>query len=169
MSSSSFALALAYWAHMIATVIWIGGLAAIALLVVPAARKTLQDEQLSKFLAALQKRLSPLAWFSLAVLVGTGMFQMSANPSYQGFLSIENSWAAAILVKHILFFGMIALASYQTWWLMPAIQRSLLLRQSRPVDSDEAVRLQKQETWIVNINLALGVLVLLLTALARAS
>jgi len=161
-------LAIAYWLHMLATVVWIGALASISLLVLPAARRTLSADQLSKFLTALQKRLSPLAWFSLAVLLGTGMFQMSANPNYQGFMSINNSWAVAILVKHILFLAMIVLAAYQTWWLMPALQRSLLARRSQNVSEPQTTRLQVQETRIVGTNLALGVLVLLLTAFARA-
>lgn len=168
MSSSYLALALVYWLHMLATVIWIGALATISLLVLPAARRTLSVDQLSQFLTVLQKRLSPLAWFSLAVLVGTGMFQMSANPNYQGFMSINNSWAAAILIKHILFLVMIVLAAYQTWWLMPALQRSLLARRSQNVSDPQTARLQVHETRIVGINLALGVLVLLLTAFARA-
>jgi uncharacterized membrane protein len=168
MSSSYLALAIVYWLHMLATVVWIGALAAISLLVLPAARRTLSTDQLSPFLMALQKRLSPLAWFSLAMLVGTGMFQMSANPNYQGLMTINNSWAVAILVKHILFLAMIGLAAYQTWWLMPALQRSLIARRSQNASDSQTARLQTRETRVVGINLALGVLVLLLTAFARA-
>lgn len=83
-------------------------------------------------------------------------------------MSINNSWAVAILVKHILFLVMIVLAAYQTWWLMPALQRSLLARRLQNVSDTQMARLQVHETRIVGINLALGVLVLLLTAFARA-
>jgi putative copper export protein len=110
-----------------------------------------------------------LAWFSLAVLAVTGLFQMSANPNYEGFFSIKNTWAGAILVKHILFLGMILLATYQTWWLMPALQRSLMIRQSLSQGDPRIDRLQTQENRVAGISLVLGVVVLLLTALARAS
>ena len=38
----SWALALVFWLHMLATVTWLGGLAAIAILVLPAAKLTLK-------------------------------------------------------------------------------------------------------------------------------
>jgi uncharacterized membrane protein len=175
MSLADLGLVLAYWLHMLATVVWIGGLAAISLIVLPAARRSLSSDKMAALMAAIQKRLSPLAWFSLAVLVGTGLFQMSASPNYDGFLAIENTWAAAILVKHLVFLVMILLAAYQTWGVMPALQRAML-RQARQPDqatSTEAVvgvtRLQRREDLLTAFNLALGVIVLLLTAVARSA
>jgi uncharacterized membrane protein len=107
-----WALSLAFWLHMLATVVWIGGLVAVVVLVLPAAQKTLQLDDYATFLGNLQRRLDPLAWLSLAVLLATGLFQMSANPNYEGFLSISNRWAASMLIKHILFIGMIAISAY---------------------------------------------------------
>ena len=123
MESSTWALWLAYWLHMLATVVWIGGLAALAIFVLPAARRALDPPAYAAFLTNLQQRFDPLGWFSLAILAATGMFQMSASPSYQGFLAIENRWAAAILIKHLFFFGMAGLSAYLTWGLMPKIDR----------------------------------------------
>lgn len=40
-SPPAWALALSFWLHLLATVAWIGGLAAIALLVLPSARRSL--------------------------------------------------------------------------------------------------------------------------------
>jgi hypothetical protein len=58
-----------------------------------------------------------------------------------------------------------------TWMLLPQLRR-LTLRQARGVDSENcqvARRLRRQETWLLRLNLVLGVSVLALTALARAS
>ena len=90
-------LSLMYWLHMIGTVVWIGSLASLALLVLPAARRTLSPAQADTLLAQVQARLLSTGWFSLALLTGTGLFQMSSNPNYQGFLAIANTWAVAIL------------------------------------------------------------------------
>jgi uncharacterized membrane protein len=170
METPSWALWLAYWLHMLATVVWIGGLAALALFVLPAARRALDATGYAAFLSALQVRFDPLGWFSLAILAGTGMFQMSASPSYQGFLAIENLWAAAILVKHLLFFAMAGLSAYLTWGLMPKIRRLALRRAaSGTMDEAEASRLAARETRLLQLNLLLGILVLALTAIARAS
>jgi uncharacterized membrane protein len=172
MNTPAWALSVAYWLHMLATVVWIGGLAGLALFVLPAARKALPAQSYAGFLSALQSRFDPLAWFSLVLLAGTGMFQMSASPNYGGFLAIDNRWAFAILIKHILFFGMAAVSAYLTWGLLPELRR-LALRQSRAgpeaVSSEEAQRLQRQEQRLMQLNLVLGVLILGLTAIARAS
>lgn len=168
MSTPSWALALAYWLHMLATVIWIGGLAALAILVLPAARQALPGPQFAGLLAGIQRRLEPLGWLSLAVLVATGLLQMSASPNYRGFMEINNRWAAAILLKHIVFAGMIGVSVYLTWGVLPGLRRAIL-RQTHGQEAPEAARYQRQEARLLWINLALAVLILALTALARAS
>ncbi len=172
MSAPAWALSLAYWLHMLATIVWIGGLASMSILVIPAARRALDTRQYAMLLGALQARLEPLGWFSIILLVGTGMLQMSASPNYQGFLEIQNRWAAAILLKHILFFLMLGISAYLTWGLFPKLRR-LALQQARGLENPAASEIQskllRQESRLVWANLTLGVLVLLLTAIARAS
>lgn len=167
--ASPLVLAVAYWLHMLATVVWIGGLAALALLVLPAARRSLDAAAYGALLARLQSRLQNLGWFSLAILAVTGMFQMSANPSYGGFLDISNNWALAIFAKHIVILFMIAASAYVTWGILPAMQRLALLRSAgRSQSEQELQRLEQRENLMLNVNLVLSVVVLLLTALARS-
>lgn len=163
-----WALSLAFWLHLLATVAWIGGLVALVILVLPAARKSLEPETYARFLEQLQHRLDPLGWLSLAVLLATGLFQMSANPNYAGFLSISNRWAASMLLKHILFIGMIGVCAYLTWGILPALRRIALMR-VKGIDAQAAEKLLNRETQLLRINLVLGVLILGLTALARAA
>jgi uncharacterized membrane protein len=167
-----WALSLTYWLHMLATVAWLGGLAALSILVLPSARGTLETGAYSRLLEGIQRRLDPLGWLCLAVLVGTGLFQMSANPNYQGFLAINNRWAVAILTKHVLFFAMAAASAYLSWGVLPALRRAAL-RQARHLAADnqpqELQRLQQQEALLLRLNLLLGVVILAVTALARAS
>ncbi len=163
-------LAIAYWLHMLATVVWIGGLAAVSILVLPAAQRALDQAAFGALLARLQFRLQQVGWFSLAVLIVTGLFQMSSNPFYQGFLAIRNAWAVDILAKHLVVGLMILTSVYATWGLLPALQRTVLLRAAgRTVDEVKAAGLQRRETWLLRINLGLAVIVLLLTALARTA
>lgn len=163
-----WALSLAYWLHMLATILWIGGLSAVVLLVLPAARQGLEVEQYARLLDRIERRLDPLGWLSLAVLLGTGLFQMSANPNYAGFLAINNRWAIAILIKHLVFIGMLAVSAYLTWSLLPALRRAALQRGKAALDgSSEA--LIRREIWLLRLNFALGVVILGLTALARVS
>jgi uncharacterized membrane protein len=180
MTTPIWALTLAYWLHMLATVIWIGALATLTILILPAAHKALDLQAYANLVTELQRRLDPVGWFSLALLVGTGLLQMSANPNYHGFLAIEGRWASAIFFKHLVFLGMVGVSSYLTWGLLPRIQRNTLrqarhqsvgesgMQESQPW-MHEARRLQRQETMLLRLNLVLGVLILALTAVARAA
>jgi len=175
------ALSLTYWLHMVATVVWLGGLAALSILVLPSAQSSLESDAYSRLLEAIQRRLDPLGWLCLAVMVGTGLFQMSANPNYQGFLAINNRWAVAILTKHLVFFAMTGLSAYLTWGVLPALRRAALrqLRDARQTADEnqmhantanaELQRLKSREALLLRLNLFLGVIILALTALARAS
>lgn len=161
-------LALIYWLHMLATVLWIGGLAALIGLILPIAGRVLEPEALAKLLEHIQRRLDPLGWFCLLVLVGTGMFQMSANPNYQGFFAIQNTWSAAILLKHGVFLGILAVSAWNTWGALPALRRAVLrLAQGKTDPQAEALRLRTQR--LMQVNLGLAAIVLALTALARAA
>jgi uncharacterized membrane protein len=162
-----WALGAIFWLHMLATVTWIGSLVAISLLVLPAARKTLQPAEQLAFLAAMQKRLEPIAWFSMGLLLVTGLFQLSANPHYDGFLATSGQWSIAILVKHSLAILMVIVSALQTWEVLPSIQRTLL--RAEKADPGELARLQRRENLLLRLNLILAVLILAATATARAS
>ncbi len=164
---ASWVMALIYWMHLLATVTWIGSLAAINLLVLPAAQRTLDTATQLRFITALQKRLEPLAWFCMGVLLATGLFQMSANTHYNGFLDTSAQWSLSILVKHGLGVIMVVVSAVQTWEVIPDIQRILMKKDN--VNEDELIKLQKRETLLLRINFILSALILAATAFARAS
>lgn len=160
-------LALIYWMHMLATVVWIGSLAAINLLFLPAATRTLSLADQLSLVTALQKRLEPLAWFCMGILVVTGLFQMSTSEHYDGFVSVSSQWSLSILIKHGFAVIMVVVSAIQTWEVLPAIQRILLKKDK--VNETELTKLQKQETLLLRINLLLSALILGATAFARVS
>ena len=43
METPVWALSIAYWLHMLATILWIGGLTALSIIVLPAAKKVLNQ------------------------------------------------------------------------------------------------------------------------------
>ena len=167
MTVPTWALTLSYWLHMLATLAWIGGLAAVVFLLVPTARQ-LDAERQALLLENAQRRLDPVGWFSLVLLIGTGLVQMSASPKYEGFLAVGNPWAVAILLKHLVFFGMMGISSYLTWFSLPELNRAAL-RQSLGKDAPEMTGIQRRNLFLLKLNLLLGLVVLALTALARAS
>jgi uncharacterized membrane protein len=164
---STWTLAVIYWLHMLATVVWIGSLAAINTLVLPASQRTLSLSDQLSFISALQKRLEPLAWFCMGILLVTGLFQLSTSPHYDGFLSLSTQWSFAILIKHGFAVVMVVVSAIQTWEVLPAIQRTLMKKEK--ADEAELAKLQRKELLILRVNLVLSTLILGATALARVS
>ena len=164
----TWAIALTYWLHMLATATWVGSLAAIALLILPAMKRTLDAETQLVFIEAMQKRLEPIAWFSISLLVLTGLFQMSVNPHYDGFLSTSTQWSLAILTKHILGIIMVVVSAIQTWEVIPAIRRAIV-KSKKSKNTEELDVLRRREILLLRMNFGLSALILLATAFARAS
>ena len=165
----TWALALVFWLHLLATVAWLGGLAALAILVLPVAKHVLKPADQLAFIEGIQRRLEPMAWFSLSILIATGLFQLSVNPHYNGFLSTTGQWSLAILTKHTLVVIMIVVSAIQTWEVLPAIRRGLIRIEKGKMDAAEVIRLQKRETLLLRLNIGLSILILAATAFARAS
>ena len=163
----SWALASIFWLHLMATVTWIGSLVSISVLVLPISKRSLKPVDELALLDGIQKRLEPIAWFSVSLLVATGLFQMSVNPHYNGFLSTSGQWSLALLSKHILVASLITVSAVHTWDVLPAMRRALMRRQ-KP-DEEEVLRLQRRERALLRASLVLAALVLLATAVMRAS
>jgi len=134
--------------HDLFTAVWIGGLIALGLAVMPAAREVLGK-------GPQMKRLSVLVYISMAGLVLTGLLQANRNPAFQGLFSLGNAYSTFLTLKHVLVVLMIAVALY----------RSLALgrRSGAPSPSQE-----KLSAGLLLLNTLLGVGVLLLTGLSVA-
>jgi uncharacterized membrane protein len=164
----TWAIALTFWLHMLATVAWVGSLSAISLLILPAMHRALDAETQLVFLEAMQKRLEPIAWFSISLLILTGLFQMSVNPHYDGFVSTSTQWSLAILTKHVLVVILVVASAIQTWEVIPAIRRAILLsKKNKDVAMLDALR--RREIILLRLNFGLSILILLATAFARAA
>lgn len=159
-------LALSYWIHLLATVIWLGGLALMGLVAWPALQK--QTLAANHWLD-LQKRLTPWINGSLIILLITGFVQMTNDPNYEGFLDASSVWAQAILVKHLAVGAMIVIGGYVQWRIHPAMERTALLVEKRPqLAEEEREALLRSEVRLLRLNLFCAAAVLLFTAIATA-
>lgn len=167
MSQSS--LAISQFFHLLATVVWIGGLVILSILVWPETQRMLAESPaVYSFLTRLRKRFMPLANLSLAVLIVTGLFQMTADPHYQGVLQFANQWSWVILFKHLAVGGMVICGLALQFWVAPALERASLLLARSKGDPEEWARLRRYEVRLTWVNVALGILVLGFTAWATA-
>ena len=164
-------LALSFFLHLIATIVWLGGLVLMTVVIWPEARAivTRHDESgaLLELLERLRKRFYPLANLSLIVLIVTGLYQMGQSPHYDGFLQIKNDWARAILLKHIAVLGMLVVGATMQWGVLPALDRATLLVR-RGKEAPDLEQLRRRERQLLVVNCILGVIVLFFTAVATA-
>ena len=156
-------LAISYFFHLIATVVWLGGLAVFVLLIFPAG--ALVPEAL---MVRLRKRFIPLTNFSLVVLIFSGLIQMSGDPNYDGVLQFTNEWSRVILLKHLVIVGMLIVGVVMQWGIAPALDRQNLLSERGKGDAAQVARLRRDESRLTWINVLLGAAVLGLTAWATA-
>ena len=160
-------LTVSYTIHLIATAVWLGGLATLVLVALPALRhNTLSQNQWF----ALQKRLAPWVNGSLVLLLITGFVQMTNDENYAGFMVLDGVWAWAMLLKHVAFVGMAALTIYLQFVLHPDMERTAALLHKKPdLAASEQARLQQREVRLLWLNSACALFILFCTAVMTAA
>jgi hypothetical protein len=94
---------------------------------------------------------------------------MSASPFYNGFLRIDSRWAVSILLKHLTIGLMLLAAGYQTCVPQSRLDRLAILQVRGASTAGEINHYRRRMLRLQRLNLAMGILVLALTALARTA
>jgi uncharacterized membrane protein len=159
-------LAASYWVHLLATVVWLGGVATMAFIAWPALnRGAISANQWFQ----LQKRFLKWVNVALVLLLITGFIQMTNDENYQGFLVLDSTWAYAMILKHIAYGGMVAITAYLQFVLYPAMTRLALFTASQPeIAEAEQGKLTRREIRYLRLNVVCAMTVLLFTAIATA-
>jgi uncharacterized membrane protein len=165
---NSPSLALSLFVHLTATVIWIGGLLITMLLVWPAIRRTLETSPtLYRLLTQVRKRFYPMSNLALVALLVTGLFQMTANVHYEGFMTFANPWSKVMLLKHLVVGLMAVTGLILQYGVAPELERtSLILEHGKGTDETDSrwQQLRQRETWLTWVNGLLGLSVLAFSA-----
>lgn len=149
-------LAVAYWLHLTATVIWIGGIFFILFIAIPSAKKVLGPEA-GKLMGEISKRFTPLVNYSIFILIVTGLALTGVNKQSIGIGNSENNWTLTLTLKHLLVLGMIVVHFYRGLMLAPKIARTESVTGK--------TSLQKLSLNLVKVNFCIGMLVLLLSGI----
>ncbi|HEX2990734.1 MAG TPA: hypothetical protein VHO49_08640 [Anaerolineales bacterium] len=150
-------IALSYWLHSLATVVLIGHYLLLAILYLPAMRKT-SLEVIGPILSDISRHSRRWMYASLIVFTLTGIYLMFLDPNYFGVGDFRNFWSIMMLVKHILIVGMIAAG----FWFNAFLRVGPMLSSRNSAEQAFA-----RFRLFVNIMAVSGVIVLLLTALAQ--
>lgn len=151
-------LATSYWIHLIATVIWIGGISFILFVAIPSAKNVLGGEA-GKLMGEISKRFTPISNYSILFLFITGVALTILNKQFSGIGIFENKWPLILAIKHIIVLGMVVIHFYRGLVLNPRIAKT--------ESANEKTALQKLSLNLVKVNFSLGILVLLLSSIVR--
>ncbi|MBI5056705.1 MAG: DUF4149 domain-containing protein [Nitrospirae bacterium] len=138
-------LAVSYWLHLVATVIWIGGITFVLFIAIPTAKQVLGADA-GKLMGEISKRFTPLANYSIIFIIVTGIA-----------LTSSNKWTWVLIVKHVLVLGMVVVHFYRGLILSPRIARTESVSQKS--------FLQKVSLNLIKVNFCLGMAVLLLSGI----
>lgn len=150
------------WLHILAAAVWIGGMAFVALVLVPVIRQPENQRVAASIVHLTGLRFRSAGWFSLALLFLTGGF----NLLYRGF-DLTELWSGqlwesgfgVILTLKLFFFGLVLLLSgVHDFAIGP---RATALWRTDPA-SPESKRLRQQASWIGRINLLLALIIVAL-------
>ena len=149
------------WVHLFATVAWIGGMTTNTLILLPSIKETLEPATAGRFLAAVMKRFRLLVYGSIILLLFSGAVVTGVHGNYLELLQTGDSWAQVILIKHVLVAALIVLAVYAFELLAPKVAKM-----GARGPSPELVRLQKLQLRLATSGLVIGLIILLLVAIA---
>ncbi|MBI4619879.1 MAG: DUF4149 domain-containing protein [Desulfobacterales bacterium] len=165
-------LSLSHFLHLLATVVWIGGIVMILFVILPVARGALESAPMvGKLMKEITKRFTPMANVSILVLIVTGIFILQHEENFTGFSDLKNLWNIILFLKHFLVAVMILIHFYRGLILTPKIGRLSVQTNELPEPSSlssKIARLQRFSLNLVKINLALGLIVLLLTGISSS-
>lgn len=142
------------WLHSVATLVWLGGIAFILLVALPAARQVLGADA-GKLMGEVSRRFTPLANGSILLLFFSGAGLMAISGGFPGE-AFGGSRGMTMLSKHLLFLLMAAVHFYRGLVLTPRIANA--------ESGEEKVRLQKRSLNLVKVNFTFGLAILLLSA-----
>ena len=151
-----------YFLHLIATVIWLGGMVMNALVIYPRFKG-------DAVIGEMNRRYQPIVIIAMATLWFSGLNQMVINPNYKGLLTISNIWSVAILSKHIVVILMMLISAYSLWVVAPELKRCGWLQAKGKLNGDRFTVLLAREARLNQFNLVCGIIVLFLTAVARST
>jgi uncharacterized membrane protein len=150
---SQVLISLSYWLHVMATVIFIGHFVLLALIYLPVLSKSGNGAALSE----ISRRSRPWMYTSLIIFLATGIYLMIIDPNYLGVGNFSNTWAIAMLVKHILIVALIAMG----FWYNAILRVGPLMSSNNP-----APAIARFRTYVHAMAIC-GILILLLSAFAQ--
>lgn len=145
--------------HVLAALLWLGGMFFLAAVGAPVLRKVEDDALRAQLFRRLGEQFRTVGWIAIAVLVVTGV----GNLHFRGLLSPAvwtdpSFWSTpyghALAWKLVAVSGMLVFSAIHDFVLGPRASRV------RPGDP-KALRMRRWASWLARINAVLGIVVVI--------
>jgi uncharacterized membrane protein len=156
---------LSVYAHILAAIVWIGGMLFLALAVVPVTRRLPAPER-GALVGALGRRFRPVAWACIALLLATGV----ANAGFRGVTwdavasgrLAESMFGRTLLAKLALVLLLVVLSAVHDFWLGPASARAL---ETAGSEDPTQRSLRRRASWLGRTSAVLALIVVALAVM----
>jgi putative copper resistance protein D len=158
------------FAHIIAAMVWIGGMLFVALVLVPVLRRESRELR-AALLDRVGRRFRTVGWAAIAILLVTGVWNLhNRGFAWETITSADlfrGRFGAILLAKLLFVAAVLTLSSAHDFVLGPASTRAA----QQPTTDDAqrtAGRLRMTASWVARINALLAlVIIFLAVALVR--
>lgn len=151
---------LSVWLHVLAATVWIGGMAALGLLLVPLLRRERFQDVARPLLYASALRFRWIGWGALGVLVVTGLLQVrTQGVPWSAWLDLGfwgTAWGAALGGKLVIVTLTLVLSAVHDFHFGP---KAIRLMQEAP-ESAKAERMRWWSSWLGRLTLLLSLVIL---------
>lgn len=155
-----FVSLLSIWLHILAATVWIGGMAALGLLLVPLLRQERFEEVATPLLYQSALRFRWIGWGALGVLIVTGLYNVRAQGiPWSAWLELgfwTTAWGQALGGKLILVVVTLAVSAVHDFHFGP---KAVRLMEAAP-ESPEAERMRWWSSWLGRLTLLLSLAIL---------
>jgi uncharacterized membrane protein len=151
------------WLHLLATVVWIGGIVINVMVISPAAKESLEPPMMMRLWGSLMKRFRKMVYVSMGIFIATGIVMMMMNSAYASTFDFGDTWTLVLVLKHIFVLILIGMAIYMLEFVFPRMKK---LAAKGP--SPELAKADKLQRMVGATNLLLGLIILAFTAVNGA-
>ena len=145
--------------HIMATIMWIGGIIVNNIIIRPALTKALEPRQVNEVMGLIMKKFRIIVYVSIIVLGITGIPMKIASEYYLGIINFENSWEIVGFIKHIFVFILAIISIYSFEMLSLKIRKAMALP-----SPEKLIGLQKKQKMAGGLAFLCGLTIILLSA-----
>ena len=117
--------------HVLATVVWIGGMLVNVMVIRPTTVKVLEPSVAGKFTQAMMKRFRIFVYASIAILGITGIPMKIVSEHYVSIINFDSFWGILSFIKHLLYGVLVVLAVLNFEVISPRMARAAATSNNR--------------------------------------